>query len=215
MLQLINYCYEYPSFRLKLDLTISTGTRLAVCGPSGIGKTTALNLIAGLLLSSDGNITWYEKSLTAQSFRQRPIALLSQSTHVFDHLSVEDNINLGQYSLTPSQRGLFWDDLDDVIAAFELAPYKRYKVATLSGGQKQRVALVRLISQRQPLWLLDEPFNGLDDQIKATVQRILMAWQHKLQATIIFTSHHQSETQQFATDICHLHKINDIVHIRS
>ena len=199
MLELKNLVFCYPDYEFDLSMNVPTGSRLVLQGPSGTGKTTVLNLIAGFLKPSAGDILWNNKSLIDKAIDQRPIAYLFQSHHVFDHLSAYDNVALGLYSHAPADRIRQRDHLKAVINDCELDNIIQQKTSSLSGGQKQRVALARFIVQNQPVGLLDEPFNGLDQQTKKLMMDVLIGWQQRTQATLIFTSHHQREIQDFAT----------------
>jgi ABC-type thiamine transport system ATPase subunit len=215
MLHLHRLLFSYPERKFCLSLDLPVGARLAVCGVSGIGKTTLLHLVAGLLTPTAGDLIWQNRSLLFQKAEERPIAYLLQSHHIFDHLTVEENIKLGLYSLPLKQRPNCWRRLHPLIGECGLDPFLKQKATLLSGGQKQRVALIRLLAQSQPIWLLDEPFNGLDTLTKGVILHHLLRWQQEIGATLLFTTHHADEVSAFATHRCHLVQYNDCVQIQS
>ena len=182
-------------------------------GDSGLGKTTILNLIAGFLTPQAGTLYWYFESLMMMAPENRPIAYLFQSHHVFEHLTVYDNIILARYRCPTSILPIFQQRLKAVMMDFNLNPIIHQKASTLSGGQKQRVALARLILQHQSLWLLDEPFNGLDRQAKEYIFGLLQYWQQQIGATILFTTHHEDEIQAFATHRYQLYEKDNCIRI--
>lgn len=204
MLELNNLVFCYPDYKFNLSMNIPIGSRLVLQGPSGTGKTTVLNLIAGFLKPDTGDILWNNRSLINKAIDQRPIAYLFQAHHVFDHLSAYDNIALGLYSLAPADRVKQRDNLKAVINDCGLDNIILKKTSSLSGGQKQRVALARFIVQNQPVGLLDEPFNGLDQQTKKLMMDMVLRWQQQTNATLIFTSHNHQEIQDFATTVAQI-----------
>ncbi len=199
MLKLKDIVFHFPDFSIQCHLEIPQGSRVALKGPSGSGKSTLLDMIAGFLKPASGDILWENRSLITLSVAERPISYLLQSHNIFDHLNVQENILLGLYSLEKPQRNIMEKELPSLTQAMELETLAQQKTAQLSGGQKQRVALARILMQGQPLWLLDEPFNGLDLTMRTKLYDILKEWQTRLQATILFTSHHENEIRSFAT----------------
>jgi heme exporter protein A len=122
-----------------LDLTLAPGEAAHVTGPNGSGKSSLIRMVAGLLRPSAGRI-------------ERAIAALAD-----DGLALDRELPLG--------RALgFWGGagLDQALAAFDLAKLAEVPVRLLSTGQARRARLARVMASAAPLWLLDEPLNGLD-----------------------------------------------------
>lgn len=161
------------------NLTIPTGAKVLIAGPSGIGKSSLLNLIAGRLNPSSGSIT-----VGGQTPRPTSVTYITQSAYIFRG-TIRDNLTLMQ---------AFTDDelltvLDQVQLTAELgtAPLKRMvDPDTLSGGQKQRLALARGLLRKRPILLLDEITAGLDDHSARTIRQVLYA----LPITLIEVAHH-------------------------
>jgi heme exporter protein A len=134
-----------------LSLTLEPGEALHVRGPNGIGKSSLLRILCGLLPPFAGSVA-----------REGAVALLDERPALDP--------------LLPLGRALhFWAKLDGCdadLGPLGLAGLRDVPVRYLSTGQKKRAALARLIGQRAPIWLLDEPLNGLDRQAVALVEAL-------------------------------------------
>ncbi|MEO5586729.1 MAG: heme ABC exporter ATP-binding protein CcmA, partial [Novosphingobium sp.] len=135
-----------------LGLTLTPGEALHVRGPNGVGKSSLLRIIAGLLppfagtVMRDGAVALMDERPALD-----PLLPLGRALHFWEHLDG------GKADLAPLGLG----DLLDV------------PVRYLSTGQKKRAAMARLLGQRAPIWLLDEPFNGLDKEAVAVVETLV------------------------------------------
>ena len=138
-----------------LNFEANSGEAIAVVGPNGSGKTSLLRLIAGVLAPSGGSITLQggEKELT-----------LPEQSHYLGHrdalkpsLSVAENLNFWRDFL-----GGAISDPAESLAVVELDHAARLPAAFLSAGQRRRLSIARLLTVQRPVWLLDEPTNGLD-----------------------------------------------------
>lgn len=148
-------------FNLKAEI----GEILVVEGPSGVGKSTLLNLIAGFLTPSQGNISWQGESILPLAPSARPLSMIFQDNNLFDHLTCRENIALGlnpSLKLDPAE----WAKIDAAMEQLHISPLKDRLPHDTSGGQQQRVALarglVRAEGQARNLLLFDEPFSALD-----------------------------------------------------
>ena len=147
------------------DLKAEIGEILVVEGASGVGKSTLLNLIAGFLTPSHGNINWNGQSILNLAPSARPLSMIFQDNNLFDHLTCRANIALGlnpSLKLDPAE----WAKVDAAMEQLHIAPLKDRLPSDTSGGQQQRVALarglVRAEGQGRNLLLFDEPFSALD-----------------------------------------------------
>ena len=154
----------------------------AIQGPSGIGKTTILNIIAGLKAINYSYIKVGKRVLTDSQHhlnvkvQQRRIGYLFQDYQLFPNMNVYNNIT------------------------FMTKPFEKYPV-TLSGGEAQRVALARALSTKPDLILLDEPFSSLDDKTKKEGIKLILKIFEAWQIPIIFVTHSNYEAQQMAHEI--------------
>jgi molybdate transport system ATP-binding protein len=154
-------------FRLDVAIAIAAGEVVALLGPNGSGKTTALRALAGLLPITAGHITLDGHGLDNPHdglFRppeQRPIGVVFQDYLLFPHLTALDNVAFGprHHGMTPTDartHAATW------LERVGLADFARSKPRHLSGGQAQRVALARALAVHPALLLLDEPMAALD-----------------------------------------------------
>ena len=148
-------------FHFTYDLSVASGEILAVQGPSGVGKTTLLELIAGFQTPTAGNLTWDDKDLVPLPPWQRPVTTVFQADNLFSHLSCLDNVLIG---LGPKERPTpaLHTYIDEYFTQLGLEGLQSRMPSQISGGQQQRVALVRALIRTRPILLLDESFSALD-----------------------------------------------------
>ncbi|AXT85598.1 ABC transporter ATP-binding protein [Aeromicrobium sp. A1-2] len=176
-----------------VDLSIPTGSVVAVLGPSGGGKTTLLRIIAGFLDAESGSISASGRSLVRDGRglppQRRGIGYVPQEGALFPHLDVAANIMFG---IRGSARRTF--DLDAVLTLVGLDPaLARRQPHQLSGGQQQRVALARAMAPRPDVVLLDEPFSSLDAGLRVETGRAVVRALRSTGATAILVTHDQDE----------------------
>jgi heme exporter protein A len=146
-----------------LSLTLRAGEAAVVTGPNGVGKSSLLRLAAGLLAPTAGTV-----ARAAAGFADEGLALDPRQT-------------------LASALG-FWDAADGM-AAMGLAPLAGLRVRMLSTGQRKRAVLARVIAGGAPLWLLDEPANGLDSEGQERLAAAMAA--HRAQGGAILAASHQ------------------------
>jgi len=179
---------------------VRKGRIVAVLGPSGEGKTTLLEGIAGFLPIIRGALTWAGETITATEPGKRPVAMLFQEGNLFAHLTAAQNVGLG---LRPALR-LTRDEQAEVAAALArvgLEGLGARKPAALSGGQRARVALARLLVQRREIFLLDEPFGALGPALKAEMLRLVADLARESGATVLMVSHDPQDAAQVADEV--------------
>ncbi|MFO0596654.1 MAG: ATP-binding cassette domain-containing protein [Myxococcaceae bacterium] len=139
---------------LTLDVTLGLPEGVTVlAGPTGSGKSTLLRALAGLGALESGFVKLDGVDLTALPPEQRRLSLVFQSSALFPHLTVEENVAFGAPDAAKVSR---W------IERLALEPLRARKPTNLSGGERQRVALARALARAPRLLLLDEPFSALD-----------------------------------------------------
>ncbi|MFC6169474.1 ATP-binding cassette domain-containing protein [Loigolactobacillus jiayinensis] len=181
-------------------------------GPSGVGKTTLLRIIAGLTTAETGRITcqeqvWFD---AAQKInlppKTRRLGFMFQDLALFPHLTAQANIEFYR-RLKAQPRQVDTEFEQQLITELELEAYLTRPVTQLSGGQRQRVALCRALISRPQLLLLDEPFTGLDDQLR---QRAIDLTKNVLAKTpgtqVIIVSHRRDEITAFTDNILALER---------
>jgi thiamine transport system ATP-binding protein len=161
-----------------VDLRVGPTESVALLGPSGIGKSTLLRVVAGLVRPDAGTVTWDGADLADVPAHRRRIGLVFQDAVLFPHRDVAGNVAYGlEAAGVPAVERRA--EVTRLLGLVDLAGYEDRDVHTLSGGQAQRVALARALAPRPRLLLLDEPFGALDrdlrERLGAEVRDLLRA----------------------------------------
>lgn len=172
-----------------MNIVLKAGKIYALSAPSGQGKTTLLQLLNGTLRPTGGEIS----CLPGQT------ANLFQEPTLLPQLTAKENIMLGGAAYY--DRAILEQQSLRLLAAFQLEKQAEMYPAALSYGQQQRVALARALMFPAGLLLLDEPFNGLDVELRQLVARFLVEWQQEKQATVVFSSHHADEIKAMNAEV--------------
>jgi molybdate transport system ATP-binding protein len=184
-------------FVLEVDLEIESRV-LGLCGPSGAGKTSLLDLIAGLRRANSARIAVDERILSDSAtdrhvaVRERRIGYVPQDLALFPHLSVRRNLGYGRRQDEPAG-SLF--GLEHVVEVLDIGPLIERDVTELSGGERQRVALGRALLSSPQLLLLDEPLANLDAQLKERILEYLKRVQDEFPVPMIYVSHSDEEVR--------------------
>jgi thiamine transport system ATP-binding protein len=203
-LELEAVAFRYEDMTMSFTLAVEAGECLAIIGPSGGGKTTLLNLIAGFEKPLSGRISIDGRDLAGLAPAERPITMLFQEHNLFAHLDAAANVGLGidpGLRLTASDR----ERVGLALAQVGLAGFEKRLPSQLSGGQRQRVALARSLVRRRPLLLLDEPVAALGP----AQRRDMLALVNRLRVaeglTTLFVSHQPDDAWQAATRTAFVH----------
>ncbi len=184
-------------FRLVADIAVQTGDLVAVIGPSGGGKSTLLNAVAGFIEPRSGGISWQGERLNNMTPAMRPIAMVFQDNNLFPHLSAAQNVALG---IQPSMRlnGVEKERAEAALERVGLGGMGERKPAALSGGQQSRVALARVLVQDKPLLLLDEPFAALGPALRVEMLDLVAELATESGATVLMVTHDPKDAIQVA-----------------
>ena len=155
-----------------VDVEVRAGEIIAVIGRNGVGKSTLMRALIGLLPTSEGSIRFRGERVERLSAHRRArlgLGYVPQGRDVFPRMSVEENLRVGR----AAGRGGAASDFDLVYASFPILRERRRQVAgTLSGGQQQQLAIGRVLIGRPALMLLDEPSEGIQPSIVQDIGRI-------------------------------------------
>lgn len=202
-LLLKNISLPLAPFTLEVDTEIQ-GRINAIFGPSGAGKTSLLDLIAGLRRAKSAFIQVNDQVLTDISqnvfvpTRQRGIGYVPQDLGLFPHLSVRQNLLYGHKSSSDSNH-LF--TFERVVEVLEIQALIKRGVTDLSGGEKQRVALARALLTSPRLLLLDEPLASLDLKLKARIIPYLARVRDEFRIPMLYVTHDRFETLALADEM--------------
>ncbi len=180
-----------------ISFTVSTGATLAITGPSGIGKTTLLHAICGIVRTTHGTVNIDNVDISSLPTHKRGIGLVSQTGDLFPTMTVSQNIEFGlRISRIPkADRTARVNELLQLVGLTHLA---HRNVAELSGGEARRIALARALAPRPRVLLLDEPLAGLDqtthDVLISDLARVL----EQTATTAVLVTHDLSEADFLA-----------------
>jgi sulfate transport system ATP-binding protein len=181
----------------NVSLEIADGEFFVLLGSSGSGKSTILNMIAGLAGVDQGRILLHERDVTHLSPQERRVGFVFQNYALFQHMSVADNIEFGMRirKTPPAERRRRRDELLELVGLAGLGSRMAHQI---SGGQQQRVALARALAHQPEVLLLDEPLGALDAKIRTELRRNLRLIQKELGITTILVTHDQEEAFELA-----------------
>ncbi len=185
-----------------VSLDVEPGKILCLLGPSGCGKTTLLRIAAGIEKPTTGRMLLDGQEVAGPDRfvppEERNVGLMFQDFALFPHLSIEDNVAFGLKSLPRSVAR------EVARAALERVGLIRYAGEfphVLSGGEQQRVALARAIAPRPSVLLMDEPFSGLDADLRSLMQEETLAILQETRSTCIIVTHSPEEAMLLGDEI--------------
>ena len=167
---------------------------IAIIGPSGCGKSTLLKIINGLETEYSGDVLLNGVNVNNIPVNKRDIVLMFQDNLLFPHMTIFENI---EFSLKMKKypkheiKKMVEEVAKDIHLQDKLNKYPK----ELSGGQQRRVALARAVISKPKLLLLDEPFTGLDKEIKLEIMNLVKIIKEKYNTSIIFVTHDLSEAE--------------------
>ena len=182
----------------------SAGPVTALSGPSGAGKTSILNMIAGLLPPDDGLVVWNGETLYDRAKRidvpvhRRRIGYVFQDGRLLPHLSVARNLDYGRW-----MNGLPRDPAQEaqIVDLLDIGSLKQRRIGALSGGERQRIAIGRAMLSRPRLMLLDEPLSSLDEARKAEILPYLLRLKSDFRLPMVYVSHVETEIDALADEV--------------
>jgi molybdate transport system ATP-binding protein len=198
----IEVCFrlDYAGFCLDVDLALAGRGITALFGPSGSGKTTLLRCIAGLARGAKGRLrvngaVWQDDSAhILVPTHRRSIGVVFQEPSLFQHLSVQKNLEFGLRRSRSATPGEF----DSVVDLLDIRALLGRMPAHLSGGERQRVAIGRALLVRPALLLMDEPLSSLDAPRKLEILPYLERLRDELDIPVLYVSHSIDEVARLA-----------------
>jgi len=183
-----------------VNLAIAEGEFVTLLGASGCGKTTTLNMVAGLEDASSGDILMGGRRVNELSPVERDVAMVFQNYALYPHMTVARNIGftLKMRGVSPPE---IKERVEKVAAALELSTMLERLPAQLSGGQQQRVAIGRALVREPRYFLFDEPFSNLDANLRLKMRAEVKELHQRLGVTSIFVTHDQEEAMSISDRI--------------
>ena len=182
------------------NLEIEDKEFIVFVGPSGCGKSTTLRMIAGLEEISAGELIIDGVCMNDVPAKSRDIAMVFQNYALYPHMTVYDNMAFGlkMQKIAPA---VIEERVNWAAQILGLREYLKRKPGALSGGQRQRVALGRAIVREAGVFLMDEPLSNLDAKLRVQMRAEISKLHQKLNTTMIYVTHDQTEAMTMATRI--------------
>jgi molybdate transport system ATP-binding protein len=202
----VDVAKELGTFKLGVRFEATTGVT-ALFGPSGAGKTTIVNMVAGLLtpdrgsIALDDTVLFDAKTAIDVPPHRRGIGYVFQEGRLFPHLSVRQNLDYGR-RMSGHPRDV--DEFARIVALLDIGSLLDRRPRLLSGGERQRVAIGRALLMRPRLLLLDEPLASLDAGHKREILPHLIRLRDDAGVPMIYVSHAAAEVRGIATEVVRL-----------
>ena len=185
----------------KINLTLSPKKIIHVTGNNGAGKTTLLKILTNILEPKEGEIFWKGKNI-----KKNPFILYKDLTYIMDKTSANTNLTVDEniffwMKLFSSLRSI--EEIESILKLLSIYDYKNTLVSSLSYGEIKKLELTRLIIEQKKVWILDEPYIGLDQISRNLISETIIN-HARIGGMVIFTSH-------IPTDIPNL----EILHLKN
>lgn len=176
----------------NINFDLEEGKFYTLLGASGSGKSTILNIIAGLLDATSGDVFLDGKRINDLPISKRDVHTVFQNYALFPHMNVFDNVAFA-LKLKKVPKDEIAKRVQETLKMVQLEGFEKRPIEKLSGGQRQRVAIARAIINQPRVVLLDEPLSALDLKLRTEMQYELRELQQRLGITFVFVTHDQEE----------------------
>lgn len=182
----------------NISLAVPAGAYAVLLGPTGCGKTTLLETIAGLRPLHGGSLKINGHDMALRDPADRGIGYVPQDGALFPTMTVEQQLLFGlQIRKRPAAEQAH--RLEDLAQQLSLTDLLKRRPHELSGGERQRVALGRALATKPPLLLLDEPLSSLDDDTREAMQQVLAEVHRNNSCTVLHVTHRKAEARALGT----------------
>ncbi len=196
MLIIENLKFSWPTKeKFQFNFSVKEGEIVTLEGPSGIGKTTLVNLIAGFLQPEKGEIYWHKERIDSLDPVDRPVSTIFQTDNLFEHLSCFQNVSLASSSDGKISSSRV-EQINNYFLEMGIGNLLSRFPGEISGGQQARVSIVRALLANKPILLLDEPVSSLDQRTRFETLEVIKKTALKYNLTLIIVSH-QKEDRKF------------------
>jgi len=198
VLELRNISRRLGEFSLTdVNLRLPAGQYFVLLGPSGVGKTVLLEIVAGLMRPDSGRILWQDVDITDAPPEARGFAVVYQDYALFPHMSVARNIAYGPRAQGLGRREAA-SSTREIAEQVGIADLLGRRPPSLSGGEQQRVALARALATRPRALLLDEPLCSVDANLRARLRKELKRIHNESGTTFLHVTHDTDEALYLA-----------------
>jgi len=196
MISATNICKKYNRIEILKDISIEAkpGQIVSIIGRNGCGKTTLLEILAGVIKADSGNISVYNKNAYKEKHVfDKYIGFIPQDNPLLSELSVKDNLSFWTGGIKNADLSL--------LKQYDIDRIMNYKVNELSGGMKRRLAIVCAMLRKHPILILDEPTSSLDLFYQDIIWKSLVEFKNN-NGTVILSTHNKEEILN--SDVCYL-----------
>ena len=199
----VEFNYDNQIFFKFQDIDLKSNENLLIIGDSGVGKTTLMHLLAGLLKSNSGSIKLFDQELSQLSshqldrFRKNNIGIVFQRSHFVNSLTVKENLQLAQYIANKKDN----NRIESILKKLNIFDKSNKKTNQLSQGEKQRASIALAIVNSPKLILADEPTSSLDDTNCSKVIKLLKKQATDFGAQLIVITHDSRLKEHFKKSI--------------
>ena len=199
----VEFNYDNQIFFKFQDIDLKSNENLLIIGNSGVGKTTLMHLLAGLLKSNSGSIKLFDQELSQLSshqldiFRKNNIGIVFQRSHFVNSLTVKENLQLAQYIANKNDN----NRIESILKNLNIFDKSNKKTNQLSQGEKQRASIALAIVNSPKLILADEPTSSLDDTNCSKVIKLLKKQATDFGAQLIVITHDSRLKKHFKKSI--------------
>ncbi|MEM9444698.1 MAG: ATP-binding cassette domain-containing protein [Verrucomicrobiota bacterium] len=205
----VEFSYKSGDFLLEIpNLEIKDGQRLAVIGASGSGKTSLLNLIAGIEVPQLGQVTVANESISSMNSNQRRVFRLNELGLIFQEFELLDYLSCRENILLPYRIGTEMDINKEVLEWVDflsnkagLTHLQQKHPKHISHGEKQRVAICRALVGHPKIVLADEPTGNLDPETKGQIMELIFDCVDEVEATFVMVTHDHTLLTRFDQQI--------------
>jgi len=173
----------------NLDIEVSSGLCLHIIGRNGSGKSSLLRILSGLNMPDDGNVMWNQTSIQGNESYLNESAFIGHKDALKNELSAIENLRFYQ-QLNVKKANNDESFLDDCLSQMQILHCADLLVHQLSFGQRRRLTFSKLLLRPYKIWILDEPFSGIDKNGRDIIEKTCL--RHLKSGGIIILTHHQS-----------------------
>tara|TARA_Y100000022_G_scaffold157279_1_gene139776 strand:+ start:195 stop:848 length:654 start_codon:yes stop_codon:yes gene_type:complete len=197
----LSHAYDQNALTIKdFSFSLQKGEIVSILGPSGIGKTTLLRIVAGLEHVMDGEVKISDKVVSKKNFllppEKRNLGLVVEDRALFPHLNIEKNVMFGINHIHEKE-----SLAQEYLGLFKVAELSKKYPHEISAGQQQRVAFARAIITNPDILLLDEPFGALDKTLKDELHDEAKKIFKDKDLSVLLVTHDEEEAEYFSDRI--------------